>query len=134
MWGAIGSAVKVLASPLGEWLKGRAARQRIKEEGKAAVEKAKWVAREQYNTTVAGQMQFSWKDEVLLIVIVYPFVLSFTAPFIDLYLSDTYKLMPHIEAAWTAVGMAPDWYKWALTGIIVGTYGLKGWAGWKAGK
>jgi len=122
------------------WLKGRAERQVVKERGKieilqAQIEGQKIIAQQQasYNVEAQRQMEFSWKDEFLVLVFTYPFLLSFTAPFVDIWLPLEQRIMPHIDEAWSAVGLAPDWYQWALMGIIVATFGLKGWL-WKQGK
>ena len=131
---AIQAGLSVVSAPITEWLKGRAAVAKTRAEGKVKIAEAQIVgqarAAEQnadYNTEAMRQMQFSWKDVVLMLIFMYPFVLSFTAPFVDIWLEDHYKIMPHIDEAWRAVGLAPDWYTWAVLGIVVATFGLKGW-------
>ena len=65
------------------------------------------------------QMQYSWKDEYLTIVFTLPFLYSFA----DVIISGGTTAM-----AWKAVALAPQWYQWCLTGIVIATFGLRAWA------
>jgi hypothetical protein len=65
------------------------------------------------------QMQYSWKDEYLTIVFTLPFLYSFF---------DVIIKGGTTETAWKAVALAPDWYQWCLTGIVMATFGLRAWA------
>lgn len=132
----IGAIVSAIGAPIGEWLKGVTARRRIKEEGKVRIEVAKieqqLIVQKQagsYDVESQRQMQFSWKDEYLVIVFTIPLIFSFLSPFIDFILlmttEEKYTFSDKIPAAWQAVALAPDWYQWSLMGIIAATFGLR---------
>ena len=72
-----------------------------------------------------NQMQFSWKDEYLVLAITFPFLYTF----IDVIISGG-----SVSAAWTAVALAPTWYQWCFEGIIISTFGLRAMYARKIGK
>ena len=65
------------------------------------------------------QMQYSWKDEYLTIV--------FTAPFIAGFIPSP-VVQTAIALGWKNLALAPHWYQWCLTGIVIATFGLRAWA------
>jgi hypothetical protein len=132
MIAAIGAALQVIASPVTEWIKGAAARRRTKEEGKIRVELAKienQVLQQKqaggYDVEAQRQMQFSWKDEYLVLVFTIPLILSFLSPFLEMFMPEGITLTDKIGIAWAAVATAPDWYQWSLMGMIAATFGLR---------
>ena len=127
------AAISAIASPIGEWLKGVAARKRVKAEGKVRIELARVehqvLLQKQvgnYDVEAQRQMQFSWKDEYFSIVFTGPIIISFLAPFIDLLMAENPKTLTEtLPIAWEAVAMAPDWYQWSVMGMIAATFGLR---------
>ena len=120
--------VKLLIAPVTTWLQGRAKRAEIKEEGKirlAEAEAQKAIAMAtmdiknegDYDTEAQRQMQYSWKDEYLVIVLTFPFIGSFIP-----------KVQDHIKLGWEYVALAPPWYQWSFIGIICATFGLRWYA------
>ncbi len=131
---AVGGVLKAVSAPVTEYVKGRAARVKVKEEGKLKIELAKVEAmvlaaqREDdnnltYDIKALDNMKNTWKDEYLTVVMTFPFILSFLAPFIDEFY-DT-DLVDAIGTSWEAVGLAPDWYQWSIIGVVAATFGLR---------
>jgi len=115
----------LLASPLTTWLEGRAKRQVLKEEGKIRLEEAKVRGAElraeraasaeaNYDLEAMRQMQYSWKDEYLLIILSLPFLASFIPVVQD-----------YVITGWGYISQAPDWYQWSFLGVIAATFGLR---------
>lgn len=69
-----------------------------------------------YDIEAQRQMQYSWKDEYLVIIMSLPFIASFIP-----------KIQDYVAVGWTYISAAPDWYQWAFLGIISATFGLRGW-------
>jgi len=101
--------------------------KQVKAEGKLRIEKAKIdgeVARLQTALTQAGdydveaqrQMQHSWKDEILMIIFMAPFVAGFIP---------NEEVQGAIALGWETLGTAPGWYEWVVIGIVASTYGLR---------
>lgn len=104
------------------WLEGHqkaAARRDRLEEAKTKAEEArltKYLEDEgSYDIEAQRQMQFSWKDEYLTILMSLPFIASFIPGVQD-----------YAARGWEYVAMAPAWYTWSFIGIIVATFGLRG--------
>lgn len=120
--------VKLLVAPVSTWLQARAKRAEIKEERKTRVAEAEaqaLVARASmdmknegdYDTEAQRQMQHSWKDEYLVIVLTSPFIGSFIPTVQD-----------HVAKGWEFVALAPPWYQWSFVGVICATFGLRWYA------
>lgn len=135
---AIGAAIlaglQFLSSPVTEYVKGKAARTRVKEEGKLKIELARITAQIQnasredamdleYDLQALKNMKSTWKDEFLLIVYSFPFILSFLAPFIDAFWD--LDIVNGVARAWETVGLAPSWYQWLMLGVAAATFGLR---------
>lgn len=60
------------------------------------------------------QSQFSWKDEVLMIILFAPFIASFIP-----------GLQEHVKAGFVLIGDLPIWYQSSLVGIIAASFGLR---------
>ena len=118
--GIIASAIGSLGS---SWLENR----KVKAQGKIEITKAKqgfiaakYTAKAAMDLKSLDGMQFSWKDEYLLIILTIPVIMCFI-PFLATY----------VGAGFAVLNTCPEWYKWALTGIIAATFGLRTWAGIK---
>ena len=112
IFGGAVTAIKELGSL---WMKGKQAKQ----EAKALLQMN--VAKGQIDYNVAAQqgMASSWKDEFLVVW----FTTMVTAHFIP------YKpLQDALETGWdTLANTAPDWFGYCFVGMVVATFGLKGW-------
>jgi len=69
-----------------------------------------------YNITAQKQMEHSWKDEYLTIILSLPFIGSFIPTVQD-----------YVMVGWGYVTKAPQWYQMAFMGVIVASFGLRGW-------
>jgi len=69
-----------------------------------------------YNIAAQRQMETSWKDEYLTIVLSLPFIGSFIPGVQD-----------YVLRGWGYVAKAPQWYQVAFLGVIVASFGLRGW-------
>jgi len=67
-----------------------------------------------YDVEAQRQMQYSWKDEYLVIVLSMPFICSFIP-----------EVQDYIITGWTYISKAPDWYQWSFMGVIIATFGLR---------
>jgi len=125
-----------LLSPVTEavkfWFKGKQLKakkhlriQEIKALGEIEMAKTLAHAEANYDNLAQMQMQASSKDEFLVGVMSFPFLLSFLSPIIDGLTGTT--ITKYIEESWKMVASAPDWYQWAFLGIIISTFGLR-WA------
>jgi hypothetical protein len=119
----LGPIISTLGSLGKSWL----ATRRVKAEGKIKIASAKVEARvkkEEAKATmdVAAMdgMRYSWKDEYLVIMLTVPVIMCFIPGF------DTYALR-----GFQVLESTPEWYRWALTGMIAATFGLRTWAGFK---
>lgn len=102
--------------------------RRIKTEAKSRINEAKTIAKikqiehqatsaADYDIEALRQTQYSWKDEVALIVVLAPFVGSFL-PWTQTYVAQGWK---HLNEH------APDWYTYAFLGAIGASMGIR-WA------
>ena len=112
-----------IVSTVNKWQDNRAK----KAERRDRIEEAKTVAEEtrlttqvhhqgEYDTEAQRQMQYSWKDEYLLVVLTLPFIGSFIPVVQD-----------YIITGWEYVSKAPEWYQAAFIGVTIATFGLR-WA------
>ena len=128
--------LKLIVAPVSSWLAGRNEVVKINAKSKAEVAKTKAkaeaeaasikaevaVARATENAKAEGsydleaqrQMQHSWKDEYLVLVMSLPFIGSFIPVVQD-----------SVAKGWTYVAQAPQWYQVAFIGIIMATFGLR---------
>lgn len=120
--------LKLLVAPVSTWLETRAKTKQIKAEGEIRLAEAKAKSLEaraamdmknegDYDTEAQRQMQYSWKDEYLVIILTAPFIGSFIP-----------KVQEYVEDGWNYVALAPQWYQWSFIGIICATFGLRWYA------
>ena len=118
--GLVAGAIGKIAS---SWLETR----KVKAEGKIDIAKAKvqfkvaqYTARASMDVASMTGMQFSWKDEYLLVLLSIPVIMAFF-PY----------LAPHALAGFAIVKQMPGWYQWAMTGMIAATFGLRTFKSWR---
>lgn len=127
----IGSAV---AAPITKWVEGRNELKKIRTQGKQDIAKARIEAEIKkiegqatrdltYDLQALENQKSSWKDEYMTLIFTFPFIISFLSPFIDVLCGS--NISPQIAKAWETVGLAPDWYKWIMIGIVASVYGLR---------
>ena len=118
---------KLLLSPLTEIITNWQTNRAKKAERKDRIEEAKTVAQEtrltkqvdhegEYDTEAQRQMQYSWKDEYLMVILTLPFICSFIP-----------KVQDYVVTGWEYVAKAPQWYQLAFLGVTIATFGLR-WA------
>jgi hypothetical protein len=74
-------------------------------------------------------MRYSWKDEYLVILLSMPVIMCFI-PEMTIF-GYTFDLSQSAMAGFEILKDTPDWYKWALSGMIAATFGLRTWTGFK---
>jgi hypothetical protein len=123
-----------IATPATKWIEGRNDLRKIKARGKQAITVARIRAEIaqiegegkrdlSYDLLALENQKTSWKDEYIIIVFTFPFMISFLSPFIDeIFNTD---IAPRVADAWKTVGSAPDWYQWVMIGIVAATFGLR---------
>lgn len=117
----IAPIVAALGSIGKAWLENR----RVKAEGKIAISQAKvnfkvsqFEARAAMDVEAMKGMQFSWKDEYLLLLFSIPLILSFIP-----------GMVPFVAAGFAVLQTLPMWYQWAITGMVAATFGIRTWKG-----
>ena len=110
------------------WVKDFISARKVKQEKKydlevlkatAEIERAKrsLEVEASYDVEALKQMQFSWKDEYILIVHSAPFIGSFIPVVQD-----------YVLKGWEYVSMAPPWYQYIYIGIVLSVFGLRWYA------
>lgn len=117
----IGAIVSAVSGVANSWLENR----KVKAKGKIDISKAKinfkvaqYEARAQMDVEAMKGMQFSWKDEYLLVLFSVPLILCFI-PY----------SVPWVTAGFAVLQTLPIWYQWAITGMVAATFGLRTWKG-----
>ena len=120
--------LSLLVAPFTGWLKGRSERALIKEAAKTKLAQTKADAEVvragnlaltegNYDIEAQRQMQHSWKDEYLVLVLTAHFIASFIP-----------KLQDDVIKGWSYISKAPLWYQTAFIGVILATFGLRWYA------
>lgn len=119
--GLIGAAI----SGLTEIGKSYFERKKVESEGKVRIAEAR-VAGEikralsvtegdaAYDLEAAEQMESSWKDEWLTIMLSIPAIVCFIP-----------GGAKYVAAGFAALKDTPEWYQWAFLGMIIASFGLK---------
>lgn len=117
----IGAIIGALGSIGKSWLENR----RVKAEGKIAISKAKigfkvaqYESKAAMDVSAMQGMQFSWKDEYLLLLFSIPLVLCFIP-----------ACVPWVKDGFAVLTTLPEWYQWSMTGMVAATFGLRTWKG-----
>ena len=120
----------VAGNSLQTWMEGRKEESKKKLEIKkiqaqGKIEQAKALAQieAEYDNLAQMAMKTSWKDEFLMMVIVFPFIVSFITPYAAVFFGIDLTLQ--LGQAWALVATAPEWYQWSFMGIIIATFGLR---------
>lgn len=102
-------------------------RSKLKAKGKIEIKKAKirsqikrWDRLAEMDIEAMKGMQFSWKDEYILVLMSIPLILAFVP-----------GLEWHVKQSFAIINNLPEWYRWSWMGIVTATYGLRTWTGWK---
>jgi hypothetical protein len=83
-------------------------------QGEIDLKKTQMQGDQEYDVKVAEQMETSWKDEWLTILLSIPAILCFI-PGGAKYVADGFG----------ALKDTPEWYQWAFLGMIIASFGLK---------
>ena len=95
--------------------------EKARVEGQIELDKAIQVGDKNYNTEAQKGMQASWKDELFVIVWLSILVGAFL-PWTQPYIKEGFIFLK---------ANTPEWYEWSLLGMVVASFGLKGWKIWK---
>ena len=114
--------LKPLLGVAGQAVSGFVETKRIKQEAKLTEIKAKTALREQqiagkvsWEASAVDQMKGSWKDELILIVLLAPACLVFVP-----------GMTEHVEKGFIALQQLPDYYKHLLYIACSASFGIKG--------
>jgi len=95
----------------------------VKRQGKLEITKAKVEAKikkinnqYQMDANAANDMRYSWKDEFFVVLLAFPYIMSFI-PGLDIYVLKGFEVM----------AKTPDWYQYSFLGAIAATFGLRAW-------
>ena len=94
--------------------------KKAKTEAKREVELKTISAGGDADVASANDMKTSWKDEYLTVVFSIPLIVVFHA---SVY-GDPSDV-EQVKAAFSAMQELPEWYLWAVVGIVSGTFGLR---------
>jgi hypothetical protein len=93
-----------------------------KQKAKTAVQQQVIQGKIDYNALAQKGMVGTLKDEFLVLWFTVIMSLNFYPP-----------AQPYMERGWKFMNAnTPGWFSYCFIGIVVATFGLKGWAGWKA--
>jgi hypothetical protein len=110
VFGGVVTAVKELGSM---WMSGK----QKKHEAKMAHMDRVVQGQADYNSLAQRGMAASWKDEFLVIWFTIVMSLNFYPP-----------AQPYMKEGWEFMQTStPDWFAYCFVGIVVATFGLKGW-------
>jgi hypothetical protein len=119
--GGIGSAIEGITNLGSLWMKGKQAKQ----EAKALLQMNIAKGEIDYNVAAQNGMATSWKDEFL--------VVWFTT-MVSLHFVPYKPLQEALAQGWVSLNtLAPDWFGYCFVGMVVATFGLKGWKIFKNG-
>lgn len=120
----LGTVVSALSGVAGKYMEGRQIKAKAKAEIEAARVKAKISQIERqaaseadYDMEALRQTQYSWKDEVALVVILAPFIGSFLPWTQEAVAKGWVHLNTH----------APEWYSYTFMAAIAASMGIR-WA------
>ena len=118
----LGLLIKPLLGVAGDAVKGFVETKKIKQQSKLTEIKAKTALREQqiagkvsWEASAVDQMKGSWKDELILIVLLAPACLVFVP-----------GMTEHVEKGFIALQQLPDYYKHLLYIACSASFGIKG--------
>ena len=117
----LGLLIKPLLGVAGDAVKGFVETKKIKQQSKLTEIKAKTALREQqiagkvsWEASAVDQMKGSWKDELILIVLLAPACLVFVP-----------GMTEHVERGFVALQQLPDYYKHLLYIACSASFGIK---------
>jgi hypothetical protein len=117
IFGGAVTAVKELGTM---WMKGKQAKHKAKVAHMGRIENNQ----ADYNSLAQKGMVGTLKDEFLILWFTVIMSLNFYPP-----------AQPFMEKGWKFMNAhTPGWFSYCFIGIVIATFGLKGWAGWKSSK
>lgn len=111
---------KTAFSFLTEGVSGYFKHRRAKTEAKRDVELKRIGTDGETDAVSAGDMQTSWKDEYLTVLLTIPVAVVFHAS----VWGDPSDIK-RVKDAFAAMNELPDWYQFLLGGVVIGTFGLR---------
>ena len=83
-------------------------------QAEAEVFKRKATSEADWDLEAMRGSQGSWKDEVLLVVFLVPFLASFIGP-----------LQPYVVAGFEILADTPEWYRYSLGVMVAASFGVR---------
>jgi hypothetical protein len=83
-------------------------------QAEAEVFKRKATSEADWDLEAMRGSQGSWKDEVLLVVFLVPFLASFIGP-----------LQPYVVAGFGILADTPEWYRYSLGVMVAASFGVR---------
>lgn len=112
----IGAIVETIGGAVGGYFEHRKA----KTDARREVELKRLHQLGEADVASASDMKTSWKDEYLVILFSIPLIVVFHAA----VWGDPTDI-DRVKEAFSAMNQLPEWYMWAITGIVAGTFGLR---------
>jgi hypothetical protein len=118
----------VIGGAFKSWMEVR----KVKQEGRIAIAQAQieqksekikaetsiYQKKQEMDLASMTDMKYGWKDEYLVILLSVPIIMAFIP-----------QLAPFALEGFGIISQMPAWYKWAFTGMVAATFGLRTWAG-----
>lgn len=128
----IGAIASVLGGAFNSWMEVRKAKQQGKiaiaqaqieqKQEKIKLETSIYQKKQEMDLASMTDMKYGWKDEYLVLLLSAPVIMAFVPP-----------LAQYALQGFQIIDQMPDWYKWAFTGIVAATFGLRTWVGFGKG-
>lgn len=67
-----------------------------------------------WDNIAQNNMQYTWKDEYLVIIFTIPLILAFIP-----------DMQPYVKSGFEAIKTTPEWYRYSVMGIVMATFGLR---------
>ena len=115
--------LKLVASPVVDYVKGRQEIKKQKAESDQKIAQAKTAAtvkrieqgdQAAINMDAITVQDRGMKDELLLIIIIIPLIMCFVPSWVE-----------YAAAGFNALINVPEWYKWLLLGVYIDTFGFR---------
>jgi len=121
MWNILGGLISPLTGLISNYQTNKAKKQERKdrlEEAKVQgeIDRINKVTSGEidYDVEAQRQMEKSWKDEYLVLLLSMPFIGSFLP-----------QVQDYVIVGWGYLAKAPEWYQWCFMGVIIATFGLR---------
>ena len=103
--------------------------ERLRVQGEIDQAKALAQTVAEYDNIAQRNMKFTFKDEYLMMIFTFPYIISFVTPYIQAFAFNEegakVDLINLLDQSWSLITKVPDWWQWCTIGMVVATYGLR---------